>query len=231
MKNIPLLIACFAAFSLAAALIYEKSKPEKIREVPKEVIREIPKEVVREVEIIKEVPKEVIREVEVIKEIERSLTDLENFYIAIGKGFFLAKLSTETEDILRDVGPVAIQVQGSQEALKILPEQKMRDAFELALRGNGIEISPNSRFTAFCLLDLLWNDGKSQAVFVLQTGVSTNASFLASAAEVRAVNTEIVRNTSFGLLGSSIAEKELPDEVENQSKKLALKLLRARDKK
>jgi hypothetical protein len=231
MKNISLLIAWVATFGLAAALIHEKSKPEKVREVLNEVVREVPREVVREVEVIREVPREVIREVEVVKEVERALTIEEKTFMKIGQDFVKAEVQTTSEGTLKGIEPVSIQVRGNEAAYKILSKEKMLDIFELSLRGNGIRISKESSFVVFCDLEVVWDDDNIRATFTIRTYVTTAVGFFVPSGEIRATSAVIDGRGKFGFAGSNVVADTLADGLKAEGDAIALRLLRARDHK
>lgn len=223
MKNIRVLIAWVATFGLAVALIYEKSKPEKTREVPKEVVRKV--------EVIREVPKEVIREVEVVREVERALTDREKILMEVGRDFLEAEIQTTSEGKLKGIQSVSIQVLGSEESYELLPKQRMMDILELALRGNGIKIDPISPFSVSCVIGFLWVDRNIQAVYSVHTSVDGFVSFHAPVGGTRRVYASVDRVGYVGYSGSMRIADALAGQVKEQGETIALRLLRASDRR
>lgn len=187
---------------------------------PKEVVREVekPVEVIKEVpvETIREIPKEVIKEVKVREE----LTDEQKAAIEIYKRLASARRLGVTGEVFSNVKEFRVLLALSSEIKNIISEERVKNKFELMLRGHNINITDDAEMWLVVDINGFWNEAKTQLTYRYSVSAMEDV-FLARGDSFAKIVATIWENGNFGYAGRNVAEKTILENVEAMGESFA----------
>ena len=223
------LLAVFCA-ALGGALWYQSTRPPQIvtKEVPVEKRVEVPKEVIREVPVEKRVPVEVKVPVEVIKEVEKPLTAEQKMQMSLGARLLAATLAVSSENRMKGIEEVSIEIYLAEEVKKIVNETDIRNGFEMALRRNGIKVNEKSFDSAVLSVEGFWTKDRTQMIYNCEYGVEGYVT-IGRGGSFRFFKTWIESDTKYGMAGSEKIREALLNLVGPAADDISLRLLKANE--